>query len=184
MKHLLTFFSFLILSSHLFASAADSFDWKKATVYFVITDRFCNGDSRNDVNYGRKTDYGSERMNAATFHGGDFKGMLAKAREGYFSRLGVDVVWMTDVYEQIHGWMSGSGAVNDFPHYGYHGYYPLDYTQTDKNYGTIEELRELIDSGQLEYIQNGNRRLIADAAIWDWYERTKTAVKPPAKQGG
>ena len=98
MKHLLTFFSFLILSLHLFASAADSFDWKKATVYFVITDRFCNGDSLNDVNYGRKTDYGSERMNAATFHGGDFKGMLAKAREGYFSRLGVDVVWMTDVY--------------------------------------------------------------------------------------
>lgn len=146
MKHLLTFFSFLILSLHLFASAADSFDWKKATVYFVITDRFCNGDSLNDVNYGRKTDYGSERMNAATFHGGDFKGMLAKAREGYFSRLGVDVVWMTDVYEQIHGWMSGSGAVNDFPHYGYHGYYPLDYTQTDKNYGTIEELRELIDT--------------------------------------
>ena len=146
MKLLLTFFSFLILSSHFFASAADSFDWKKATVYFVITDRFCNGDSLNDVNYGRKTDYGSERMNAATFHGGDFKGMLAKAREGYFSRLGVDVVWMTDVYEQIHGWMSGSGAVNDFPHYGYHGYYPLDYTQTDKNYGTIEELRELIDT--------------------------------------
>lgn len=146
MKLLLTFFSFLILSSHLFASAADSFDWKKATVYFVITDRFCNGDSLNDVNYGRKTDYGSERMNAATFHGGDFKGMLAKAREGYFSRLGVDVVWMTDVYEQIHGWMSGSGAVNDFPHYGYHGYYPLDYTQTDKNYGTIEELRELINT--------------------------------------
>ena len=30
----------------------------------------------------------------------------------------------------------------------------------------------------------GNRRLIADAAIWDWYERAKTAVKPPAKQGG
>lgn len=146
MKLLLTFFSFLILSSHFFASAADSFDWKKATVYFVITDRFCNGDSLNDVNYGRKTDYGSERMNAATFHGGDFKGMLAKAREGYFSRLGVDVVWMTDVYEQIHGWMSGSGTVNDFPHYGYHGYYPLDYTQTDKNYGTIEELRELIDT--------------------------------------
>ena len=146
MKLLLTFFSFLILSSHLIASATDSFDWKKATVYFVITDRFCNGDSLNDVNYGRKTDYGSERMNAATFHGGDFRGMLAKAREGYFSRLGVDVVWMTDVYEQIHGWMSGSGAVNDFPHYGYHGYYPLDYTQTDKNYGTIEELRELIDT--------------------------------------
>lgn len=122
------------------------FDWGKATVYFVITDRFCNGDTANDVNYGRKVDYGTERLNAATFHGGDFKGMLQKAREGYFTDLGVDVVWMTDVYEQIHGWMSGSGAVNDFPHYGYHGYYPLDYTQIDKNYGTVDEFRQLVDT--------------------------------------
>ena len=128
------------------ASAKDDFDWSRATAYFVITDRFCNGDTANDVNYGRITDYGSERLNAATFHGGDFKGMLAKAKEGYFTDLGIDVVWMTDVYEQIHGWMSGSGSVNDFPHYGYHGYYPLDYTQTDKNYGTMEELRELVDT--------------------------------------
>lgn len=125
---------------------ASDFDWKNATVYFVITDRFCNGDTTNDVNYGRIVDYGSEQMNAATFHGGDFKGMLKKAKGGYFTDLGIDVVWMTDVYEQIHGWMSGSGPVNDFPHYGYHGYYPLDYTQTDKNYGTIDELRELVDT--------------------------------------
>lgn len=127
-------------------SASSHFDWNGATVYFVITDRFCNGDPSNDVNYGRIVDYGSERLNAATFHGGDFKGMLQKAREGYFTDLGVDVVWMTDVYEQIHGWMSGSGPVNDFPHYGYHGYYPLDYTQTDRNYGTVEEFRELVDT--------------------------------------
>lgn len=122
------------------------FDWGNASVYFVITDRFCNGDSTNDVNYGRIIDYGSEQLNAATFHGGDFKGMLRKAKDGYFTDLGVDVVWMTDVYEQIHGWMSGSGSVNDFPHYGYHGYYPLDYTQIDKNYGTVDEFRELVDT--------------------------------------
>lgn len=122
------------------------FDWGNATVYFVITDRFCNGDSTNDVNYGRIVDYGSEQLNAATFHGGDFKGMLQKAKDGYFKDLGIDVVWMTDVYEQIHGWMSGSGSINDFPHYGYHGYYPLDYTQIDKNYGSVEEFRELVDT--------------------------------------
>lgn len=128
------------------AFGGKDFNWGNANVYFVITDRFCNGDTTNDVNYGRKVDYGSEQMNAATFHGGDFKGMLQKAKEGYFKDLGVDVVWMTDVYEQIHGWMSGSGEVNDFPHYGYHGYYPLDYTQIDKNYGTVEEFRELVDT--------------------------------------
>ena len=69
------------------ASSASQFDWAGSTVYFVITDRFCNGDSTNDVNYGRKVDYGTERLNAATFHGGDFKGMLQKAKEGYFTDL-------------------------------------------------------------------------------------------------
>jgi excisionase family DNA binding protein len=39
------------------------------------------------------------------------------------------------------------------------------------------KLRELMDSGELEYVQNGNRRLIADSAIWDWYTRAKTAAK-------
>lgn len=134
-----------VLSLVMPSAASAGFEWGNATVYFVITDRFCNGDTANDVNYGRKIDYGSERMNAATFHGGDFKGMLQKARDGYFKKMGVDVVWMTDVYEQIHGWMTGSGPVNDFPHYGYHGYYPLDYTQIDKNYGTVEDFRQLVD---------------------------------------
>ena len=46
------------------------------------------------------------------------------------------------------------------------------------------KLRELMDSGELEYIQNGNRRLIADAAIWDWYHRAKRSAKPPTTQGG
>ncbi|MCC8067751.1 MAG: hypothetical protein LIO94_11740, partial [Clostridiales bacterium] len=123
------------------------FSWPSATVYFLITDRFVNGDTANDQNYGRINDYGDGRLNAATFHGGDLKGILQKVEEGYFDALGVDVVWMTDVYEQIHGWQPGSGgAVNDFPHYGYHGYYPLDYTQMDKNYGPIAEMRQLVDA--------------------------------------
>lgn len=143
--YLFTILTLIVLCNTASMKASD-FDWGNSTVYFVITDRFCNGDSTNDVNYGRIVDYGSERLNAATFHGGDFKGMLQKAKEGYFTNLGIDVVWMTDVYEQIHGWMSGSGPVNDFPHYGYHGYYPLDYTQIDKNYGTVEEFRELVDT--------------------------------------
>lgn len=145
-KTVLLLFALLQTIQVVSASKPNNFDWGNATVYFVITDRFFNGDTSNDINYGRKNDYGSERLNAATFHGGDFKGMLQKAKEGYFTDLGVDVVWMTDVYEQIHGWMSGSGAINDFPHYGYHGYYPLDYTQIDKNYGTVAEFRELVDT--------------------------------------
>ena len=39
------------------------------------------------------------------------------------------------------------------------------------------KLRELMDRGEIEYIQNGNRRLLADSAIWDWYDRRKIPVK-------
>ena len=54
---------------------------------------------------------------------------------------------------------------------------------------TVEQMSKISGIGEnklreLEYIQNGNRRLIADAAIWDWYHRAKTTAKPPARQGG
>lgn len=42
----------------------------------------------------------------------------------------------------------------------------------------INRLRELMDKGEIEYIQNGNRRLLADQAIWDWYERNHTRPIP------
>lgn len=40
------------------------------------------------------------------------------------------------------------------------------------------KLRELMDNGEIEYIQNGNRRLLTEAAIWDWYERCKIPARP------
>ena len=46
------------------------------------------------------------------------------------------------------------------------------------------KLRELMDNGELEYIQNGNRRLLADTAIWAWYERAKKPAKPPMLKEG
>jgi hypothetical protein len=45
------------------------------------------------------------------------------------------------------------------------------------------KLRELMDKGELEYVQNGNRRLLADAAIWNWYERAKIAAAFPSGKG-
>jgi hypothetical protein len=35
------------------------------------------------------------------------------------------------------------------------------------------KLRELMDNGEIEYVQNGNRRLLADSAIWKWYDQAK-----------
>jgi len=38
------------------------------------------------------------------------------------------------------------------------------------------KLRELMEKGEIEYIQNGNRRLLADSAIWNWYNRNKVSI--------
>ncbi|MCJ0972586.1 alpha-amylase [Pseudomonas sp. PS1] len=113
-------------------------DWRNATVYFVLTDRFANGDPHNDRSYGRMPD-GEQEI--GTFHGGDLKGLTGKL--DYLAELGIDALWISAPYEQIHGWVGG-GDDGDFRHYAYHGYYPLDYTQLDANMGSENDLRALI----------------------------------------
>lgn len=121
-----------------------NFSWDNTTVYFVITDRFVNGNTSNDNSYGRvKTD--SWGKNIGTFHGGDIAGLTQKLNDGYFENLGVNTIWLTAPYEQAHGFVGG-GSEGDFAHYSYHGYYPLDYTMMDKNMGTIEEMRKFVDT--------------------------------------
>lgn len=115
-----------------------SFHWAGATVYFAVTDRFANGRSDNDLNYNRRPD-GKEEI--GTFHGGDFAGLTEKL--DYLEELGVNAVWITPPFEQIHGWVGG-GDRGDFQHYGYHGYYTLDFTRPDANFGTREEFRTLV----------------------------------------
>lgn len=116
-----------------------SFQWAGATVYFVITDRFANGRTDNDHAYGRKSDGDQE---IGTFHGGDFAGLTE--RLDYLEKLGVNAIWVSPPVEQIHGWVGG-GDQGDFRHYGYHGYYALDFTRPDAAYGTEEEFQTLVD---------------------------------------
>ena len=126
----------------------DGFTWDNATVYFLLTDRFRNGNTSNDHSYGRATDANGNPLsgwdtNPGTFHGGDFAGVTKSIEEGYFDNLGVNALWISAPYEQIHGYCdSGKG----FAHYSYHGYYVLDYTETDKNFGTAEEFQTLVDT--------------------------------------
>ena len=120
------------------------FSWDNALVYFVMTDRFYNSNPANDLSYGRvKTD--SKGKNIGTFHGGDLAGLKQKVDANYYSDLGVNAIWKTAPYEQIHGGVGG-GSSGDFAHYAYHGYYALDFTALDKNMGTIQELREFVDA--------------------------------------
>lgn len=118
----------------------DKFTWDNALVYFVMTDRFYDGNSSNNTSYGRvQADCKEKRI--GTFHGGDIAGLTQKI--DYLDELGVNAVWITAPYEQIHGWVGG-GSNGDFAHYAYHGYYVLDYTMMDKNMGTVEEFRTFV----------------------------------------
>ncbi|QGM81159.1 alpha-amylase [Otariodibacter oris] len=129
----------LLLESDTQTDKSAVFDWKNATVYFALTDRFYNGDPSNDNSYGRHKD-GMEEI--GTFHGGDLKGLTEKL--DYLQQLGVDAIWISSPLEQIHGWVGG-GDRGDFPHYAYHGYYHLDWTKVDANMGTEDDLKTFIE---------------------------------------
>ncbi len=128
------------------------FDWKAANVYFLLTDRFNNGDTSNDLNFDRSLETGKLRG----FEGGDLKGITQKIKEGYFTKLGINAIWMTPIVEQIHGATDEGTGVT----YGFHGYWAKDWTAIDPNYGTKEDLKELVDVAH----ENGIRVLL-DAVI-------------------
>lgn len=119
----------------------DPFTWDNVNAYFVLTDRFYNGDETNDHSYFRKNGLSGDE-NVATFHGGDLAGLTQKL--DYFDKLGVNAIWITAPYEQVHGWVSGKGQ--KFPHYAFHGYYTLDWSSMDQNMGTLEELRTFVNA--------------------------------------
>lgn len=117
-------------------------------VYFVLTDRFLDGDPSNNNAYGRAKDGKKE---IGTWHGGDLVGLTKKLKEGWFRDLGVNAIWISAPYEQIHGWVVGGNK--EFEHYAYHGYFALDFTVLDKNIGTDEQLREFVDAAHAQKIR-------------------------------
>ena len=114
------------------------FVWENATVYFVLTDRFENGDPSNDFSYGRQQDGAPLR----SYLGGDLQGLINKINEGYFDDLGVSAIWLTPPYENIHG------ATDEGPgkNYAFHGYWAKDWTAIDRNLGTEATFQTLVDT--------------------------------------
>ena len=136
-------------SNNALPTSASDFTWDNATVYFLLTDRFANGDESNDHSYNRGLDKDgnvADFNTVAAFQGGDFKGLTEKINEGYFNDLGVNAIWVSGWYEQQHGYSVGGDGKNSFPHFAYHGYYALDFTELDKNFGTEEEFKAMIDA--------------------------------------
>jgi len=114
------------------------FDWDAANIYFLLTDRFNNGDTLNDIALNRTKETAVFRG----FMGGDIQGITKKINEGYFTDLGVNAIWFTPVVEQIHDNVDeGTGST-----YGYHGYWAKDWTALDPNFGTKKDLEILVST--------------------------------------
>ncbi len=128
------------------------FVWNGANLYFLLTDRFNNGDTANDVNFDRT----KKTAKLRGFKGGDLKGITQKIKEGYFDTLGINAIWMTPVVEQIHGGTDEGTGVT----YGFHGYWTKDWTKIDPNYGTDNDLKELVATAHKHGI-----RILLDAVI-------------------
>ncbi len=114
--------------------------------YFVMADRFQNGDPANDRGGIVATDpdtedrdeHGFDPTRKGYFHGGDLKGLLSKI--DYIEGLGSTAIWLTPSFKNraVQG-PEGSRSA------GYHGYWVTDFTQIDPHFGTNEDLRALVD---------------------------------------
>jgi len=153
------------------------FNWEGATIYFMLTDRFNNGDPTNDVNFERTEPTAVLRG----FEGGDLAGVTQKIESGYFNDLGVNAIWLTPLVEQIHaGTDEGTGFT-----YGYHGYWAKDWTVLDPNFGTHQELKTMIETAHkrgirvlLDAVVNHHGPETPQDGIWpeDWVRRWPTCT--------
>ncbi|MDX5585313.1 MAG: alpha-amylase family glycosyl hydrolase [Aureibaculum sp.] len=138
--------------SELVMNVEKPFVWEGANLYFLLTDRFNNADKSNDINFDRTV----ETAKLRGFQGGDIKGITQKINDGYFTNLGVNAIWLSPVVEQIHKETDEGTGVT----YGYHGYWTKDWTALDPNFGTMEDLSELVETAH----KNGIR-IVLDAVI-------------------
>ncbi len=111
----------------------EPYQWGDGPVYFVFTDRFRNGDPTNDGRVGGIAPI-------ADWNGGDFAGVTAALRDGYFDRLGVKALWLSPVNSNTHAAGRGSDGRN---YAGYHGYWVNQGRQTDSHWGSLDALRAL-----------------------------------------
>ena len=129
-----------------------SIDWSKEIIYFILIDRFCNGDTTND--YGNNPEshvpFDPQRGNyeaLKTYQGGDLAGVLDKI--DYLDSLGVTTLWLSPVYDN-----SDTDFMGWWP---YHGYHPIDFYSVDEHFGTLELLKRVVETAH-----SRNMRVLLD----------------------
>ncbi len=124
---------------------ADAFDWRDGVLYFVFVDRFKNGNPAND-----KKNISADVPEIANWHGGDWAGVQQKIDDGYFTALGVNVLWLTVPLDNTDDlqWGDGGKKVTAF-----HGYWPRDLDKPNARFGNLGELKSLVTAAHKQGIQ-------------------------------
>ncbi|MFD6325794.1 pullulanase-type alpha-1,6-glucosidase [Streptomyces sp. NPDC058442] len=115
-------------------------DLTREQFYFVLPDRFANGDTRNDRGglTGSRLATGYDPTDKGFYQGGDLKGLTKKL--DYIKGLGTTSIWMAPIFKNQPVQGTGEDASA-----GYHGYWITDFTQVDPHFGTNKDLETLID---------------------------------------
>ncbi|MGV9286060.1 pullulanase-type alpha-1,6-glucosidase [Streptomyces sp. NPDC003719] len=121
------------------AKTAARHDLTREQFYFVLPDRFANGDTRNDRGglTGTRLTTGYDPTDKGFYQGGDLKGLTG--RLDYIKGLGTTSIWMAPIFKNQP--VQGTGANASA---GYHGYWITDFTQVDPHFGTNQDLKDLI----------------------------------------
>lgn len=111
--------------------------WSEDVIYFVMTDRFRDADTSNNIpkNSDPKL-YDPTQKDINLYHGGDLRGLEKAIKSGYFNDLGVTALWLTPVLKNV--WRSGYdlGGWKS----GYHGYWTQDWLDIDPHLVSRESL--------------------------------------------
>jgi len=110
-------------------------------VYFVLPDRFENGDPKNDTGgiKGDRLKHGFDPAAKGFYHGGDLKGLTS--RLDYIQVMGATAIWFAPIFKNkpVQGPKGDESA-------GYHGYWVTDFTQVDPHFGTNEDFKAFVDA--------------------------------------
>lgn len=110
-------------------------------IYFLLPDRFENGDPANDRGgiKGNRLKTGYDPTAKGFYHGGDIKGLIE--RLGYIQDLGATAIWVGPIFKNkpVQGPPGDESA-------GYHGYWITDFTRVDPHLGTNEDFKALVDA--------------------------------------
>ena len=124
-------------------------------IYFVMPDRFANGDPANDTGgiEGAREQHGFDPTHKGFYHGGDLQGLTGKL--DYIQGLGATAIWLTPVFvnRPVQGPPTDLSA-------GYHGYWITDFTDVDPHLGTRDDFRDLVDQAHARGI-----RIIMDIVV-------------------